>query len=328
MKNYKGFISELYLENGFSFEDIALRLFQFQSKNNRIFEAYLSHIKIDMQDVRTLEDIPFLPIEFFKKHIIQTGTWNAAGQFTSSGTGGVQSTHHYPSLSFYHAHTRRCFEFFFGALSKYRFFALLPSYLERSGSSLISMMDFFMRESGTGSGFYLHNHDALYQDLMRAKDEDDRIPVLWGASFALLDFAEDYAFDFSHGIVVETGGMKGRRKELVRQELHGALVKAFNVANVYSEYGMTELFSQAYSTGNGQFQCPPWMKVVGRSLTDPAEKGLLEETAGINIIDLANIHSQCFIETQDVGVVHRDGNFEILGRVDNADVRGCNLLIT
>jgi len=205
--------------------------------------------------------------------------------------------------------------------------ALLPSYLEREGSSLIAMMDYFIRESASPfSNFYLNNTDQLLGDLECLRT-DNRKTILWGVSFALLDLIEKYELDLSHCLVFETGGMKGRRKEIIRAELHATLMERLNVTKIYSEYGMTELFSQAYTSGGQQFSCPPWMKVVARDVTDPFTLGLLGETSGINVIDLANWHTISFIETEDLGKVYADGSFEILGRLDNSDVRGCNLMM-
>jgi hypothetical protein len=230
-------------------------------------------------------------------------------------------------MGFYLDHAVRCFEEFFGAITEYNFLALLPSYLERKDSSLVAMMDHFIKKSGsTSSGFYLSNISKLLDDLQNLK-EQGRKTILWGVSFALLDLAENKKPDLSHCLVFETGGMKGRRIEITKQELHERLCEGLNVDQIYSEYGMTELLSQAYSKGASTLYCPPWMKVVGRDLSDPFQKGLLGETAGINVIDLANWHSIAFIETEDLGKVYTDGSFEIQGRIDNSDIRGCNLMV-
>jgi len=206
---------------------------------------------------------------------------------------------------------------------------LLPSYLERQGSSLIAMMDHFIRQSGsTYSSYYLYQVDKLLQDIEALRSKDSRKIILWGVSFALLDLAEQHAgIDLSHCLVFETGGMKGRRKEITRAELHTILREKLNVTGIFSEYGMTELLSQAYTRGQFLFTCPPWIKIIGRDITDPLSKGLLRETAGINVIDLANYQTISFIETEDLGKVYEDGTFEVLGRMDNSDVRGCNLMI-
>lgn len=328
MEIVRNFESQIYTVNEDSFLDIALRLFRFQAQHNPVYRSFIKHLSVDVNSVSTLEDIPFLPISFFKTHDIKTGEWPTTTTFTSSGTTGQStSRHHLPDINFYLNHSERCFEFFFGPLDRYHFFALLPSYLERSGSSLIAMMEHFIKRSGSDySGFYLHDTARLLTDLQELRNQERKI-ILWGVSFALLDLAENNPTALASVMLFETGGMKGRRRELTRSELHQILTRAFSVDRVNSEYGMTELLSQAYTLGGQRFQCPPWMRIVGRELTDPLAKGLLEETAGINVIDLANIHSIAFIETEDLGKVYPDGSFEVLGRADNSDVRGCNLLL-
>jgi hypothetical protein len=221
----------------------------------------------------------------------------------------------------------RCFEYFIGYLEKYYFFALLPSYVERGNSSLVFMVDNFIKKSRSPQqGFYLHNVDELLRDINKARGNGKKT-VLWGVTFALLDLAERYHPDLSHCLIFETGGMKGRRPEITRQELHAILKEGFGVKSVYSEYGMTELFSQAYSKGGNAFFCPPWMKIVARDITDPLDKGLLNQTGGINVVDLANADTVAFLETEDIGKVYSEGSFEVLGRLDNTDVRGCNLMV-
>ena len=328
MDTFESFNRDLYSVNVGNFGDIALQLFHFQIQNNRVYRDYVHHLGIDVQDVTTIEQIPFLPISLFKNHDLRTGVWTAETSFASSGTTGQRtSVHPVRSLNAYLEHSVRCFEHFFGDLSKYQFLALLPSYLERRDSSLVAMIQNFIEKSRSNlSGFYLHNTHNLVKDLERAKS-DGKKTVLWGVTFALLDLAERYHPDLSHCLVVETGGMKGRREEITRQELHSTLKGAFGVDKIYSEYGMTELFSQAYTRGESRFFCPPWMKVIGRDISDPMDKGLLNDTAGINVIDLANIDSIAFIETEDIGRVHADASFEVLGRLDNSDVRGCNLMV-
>lgn len=328
METFKSFESQIYTVNEDSFRDIALRLFRFQAQNNRVYESFLKHLAVDIGSVSTLEQIPFLPISFFKTHAIKTGEWAETVVFTSSGTTGTSTSRHYlPDLQFYLRHAERCFEFFFGPVNDYHFLALLPSYLERSGSSLIAMMEHFIKKSDSAySGFYLHDTSRLLYDLHLLKDQERKI-ILWGVSFALLDLAESNPMVLDNVMLFETGGMKGRRREITRAELHQILTRAFGVDRVNSEYGMTELLSQAYTRGGQRFQSPPWMRIIGRELTDPLAKGLLGETAGINVIDLANIHSIAFIETEDLGKVYPDGTFEVLGRTDNSDVRGCNLLL-
>jgi hypothetical protein len=303
-----------------------LAVFRFQARNNPVYNAFIGHLGVDVNSVSSLEQIPFLPISFFKSQKIQTGQWQPHTVFTSSGTTSDSPSRHYlHDIDFYLRNTERCFEFFFGPVKDFKFMALLPSYLERQGSSLIAMMDHFIKLSLPGSGFYLNDVDRLIVDLDTSADMNDNV-ILWGVSFALLDLAESHPGRLS-ARVFETGGMKGRRRELTRAELHDKLTNAFDVQSICSEYGMTELMSQAYAVDKSRFKCPPWMKIIGRELTDPMHKGLLNETAGINVIDLANLHSIAFIETEDLGKVYDDGSFEVLGRSDNSDVRGCNLLV-
>ncbi|HEY0652723.1 MAG TPA: acyl transferase [Chryseosolibacter sp.] len=328
METFKSFESQLYSVNENSFDDIALSLFRFQAQNNAVYAKYIRNLAIEVDKIRTVSTLPYLPISFFKTQTIKTGNWNEEATFASSGTtGAATSRHRIRDLQFYLDHSVKCFEHFFGEITNYHFLALLPSYLERADSSLVAMMDHFIKKSGSGySGFYLHDVDRLLNDLKMLTNDSKKV-ILWGVSFALLDLAERYSPDLSHCIVFETGGMKGRRKELTREELHGILTKHLNVNKIYSEYGMTELLSQAYSKGESLFFCPPWMKIVGRDLTDPLEKGLQNQTCGINVIDLANWHSVSFIETEDMGKCYENGAFEVLGRLDNSEVRGCNLMV-
>ncbi|HEY9044536.1 MAG TPA: acyl transferase [Ohtaekwangia sp.] len=330
MDTFKSFESTLYTVNDQTFVDIAIEVFRFQAVNNPVYRSFIQNLSVDVHAVRSLQDIPFLPISFFKSHTVQSGVWQPEITFTSSGTTGASvSRHALANLEFYQQHSQRCFEYFFGPLSDYHFLALLPSYLERQGSSLIAMMDHFIRQSGsTYSSYYLYQVDKLLQDIEALRSKDSRKIILWGVSFALLDLAEQHAgIDLSHCLVFETGGMKGRRKEITRAELHTILREKLNVTGIFSEYGMTELLSQAYTRGQFLFTCPPWIKIIGRDITDPLSKGLLRETAGINVIDLANYQTISFIETEDLGKVYEDGTFEVLGRMDNSDVRGCNLMI-
>jgi phenylacetate-coenzyme A ligase PaaK-like adenylate-forming protein len=328
LNTFKSFESKLYTVNDQSFTDIALELFHFQAINNPIYRDFIKNLSIDVQSVKNLEQIPFLPISFFKHNLLKSGNWNAEVIFTSSGTGsnGV-SRHAVASMEFYLQHALRCFEFFFGPITEYHLLALLPSYLERQGSSLIAMIDHFIKSSmSTHSSFYLHDTDRLLVDIEKLQSDQQKV-ILWGVSFALLDLAEHCRLDLSKTMIVETGGMKGRRKEITRAELHNVLGNSFSVREIFSEYGMTELLSQAYTRGDDRFICPPWMRVLARELTDPLEKGIRGQTGGINVIDLANIHSIAFIETEDLGKVYDDGTFEVLGRMDNSDIRGCNLLV-
>jgi phenylacetate-coenzyme A ligase PaaK-like adenylate-forming protein len=328
LDTFKSFEKQLYQVNDRTFQDIALSLFRFQANGNAVYKAFVQNLGIRESEIQTITDIPFLPISFFKNHQIKTGEWDSETVFASSGTtGSVTSSHHVIDTRFYYRNAAYCFEQFFGPIKDYNFLALLPSYLERSNSSLVAMMAHFIEKSESPhSGFYLHNTDQLLIDLEKLK-RDKRKTILWGVTYALLDLAERFKPDLDHCVVFETGGMKGKRKEVIRQDLHEILKKGFNVKAIYSEYGMTELLSQAYSRGSDRFFCPPCMKVIGRDITDPLHKGLMGETAGINVIDLANIHSIGFIETEDLGKVNIDGSFEVLGRIDNSDVRGCNLMV-
>ena len=328
MKTFKSLELDLYSVNDGNFGDIAFQLFHIQAENNAVYKNYIKHLGVDIASVKSVEEIPFLPISFFKSQEVKTGSWHAETTFTSSGTTGQRtSSHAVRSLDSYLTHSVRCFEHFFGEITQYHFLALLPSYLERRDSSLVAMIQYFMQKSrSTSSGFYLHNTEELMKDLEKLKNHTKKT-VLWGVTFALLDLAERYNPDLSHCLVFETGGMKGRRPEITRYELHTRLSRGFNTATIYSEYGMTELLSQAYTRGDNAFFCPPWMKILARDLTDPMEKGLLNESGGINVIDFANLDSVAFIETEDIGKVYSDGSFEVLGRMDNSDVRGCNLMV-
>jgi phenylacetate-coenzyme A ligase PaaK-like adenylate-forming protein len=324
---FKSFESVLYTANSQSFDDIALSLFQFQAEHNPLYAEFISHLSINAGSIRAISEIPFLPISFFKSHIIKTSAWENETEFHSSGTTGATTSKHFiPDLEFYLNHAERCFQYFFGDVSNYHFLAFLPSYLERSNSSLIAMIDRFINKSASAfSGYYLNEIENLLRDAENLRKDKKKV-ILWGVSYALLDLAEQYHPDLSHCMVFETGGMKGRRKEITREELHSVLKKELNLDCVFSEYGMTELLSQAYSKGE-RFACPPWMKVMTRELSDPREPANVGDTGGINVIDLANWHSIAFIETEDIGKVYKDGSFEVLGRMDNSDIRGCNLMI-
>jgi phenylacetate-coenzyme A ligase PaaK-like adenylate-forming protein len=328
LQTIKGFDQVLSHMNAGSFDSIALELFQFQAQHNPVYHQYLKFLKIAPSTIHSLDKIPFLPISFFKTQKIRTGDWEPEVVFTSSGTtGSVTSQHSVRSLATYQKHSRQVFEQFFGPLSGYHILALLPSYLERQGSSLIYMVDYFIKQSESPhSGFYLHDLNALVKKLSELKSQNRKV-ILIGVSFALLDLAEKMKLDLAQCIIMETGGMKGRRQELTREELHGYLKNHFNVPKIYSEYGMTELLSQAYSMENGIFKCPPAMKILIRDISDPFSTPKTGQTGIINVIDLGNFNTCSFIETQDLGRVDPNGYFEVLGRMDNSDVRGCNLLV-
>jgi phenylacetate-coenzyme A ligase PaaK-like adenylate-forming protein len=305
-----------------------LEILEYQYNNNTVYRNFIKNLGKDPSSSRTLNEIPFLPVEFFRNHKIVSGDFPAEMIFESSGTTGTTPGKHYiTDMGIYEESFLKTFRFFYGNPEEYLITALLPSYIERSNSSLIYMVNnLIKRTSHMGSGFYKESINDLIQTLYRAKKANQKT-LLIGVSFALLDLAEQISPDLSGIIVMETGGMKGRRKELTRFELHSILKDRFNMPSIHSEYGMTELMSQAYSKGDGIFYCPPWMKVLIRDPQDPltiySEPG---KTGGINIIDLANINSCSFISTSDLGKVHEDGGFEVLGRYDSSDIRGCNLL--
>lgn len=310
------------------FDDVALQVFNQQASNCAIYRDFINGLNIDPANVKSIQQIPFLPIEFFKSHKVVSSDKSADVIFTSSGTTGMITSRHYvPDVNWYIQSFRKAFELFYGNIDKYTVLALLPSYLEREGSSLIYMAEDLIRQSNNpDSGFFLYNHDDLYQNLQRQQKEQ-KPTLLIGVTFALLDFIDNYQIQFPELIVMETGGMKGRRKEMIREELHEQLCKGFGVDAIHSEYGMTELLSQGYSKGEGVFNCPPWMKIVTRDTNDPLTLLKDDKAGGVNIIDLANINSCSFIATQDLGRVYSGSSFEILGRFDNSDIRGCNLLI-
>jgi len=310
------------------FDALALDIFKFQFENNKVYRSFCDLLYKHPSDVKTIEAIPFLPIEFFKKRTVLSSTEAPVVCFSSSGTtGSITSKHYLTDLSVYEKSYLGCFKQFYGAIEDYVVLALLPSYLEREGSSLIYMVDDLIEKSlQPESGFYLNNLDEIFYKL-KALDTSGQKVLLIGVSFALLDLIEKYQFQLQNTIIMETGGMKGRRSEIIRPELHLLLKEGFGVSEIHSEYGMTELLSQAYSKGDGVFKCPPWMKVFTRDTEDPLSVQKVNKTGGINVIDLANINSCSFIATQDLGKVHGDGSFEVLGRFDNSDIRGCNLMV-
>ncbi|MEK6780513.1 MAG: acyl transferase [Bacteroidota bacterium] len=329
MQTFKSFEQVLYTVNDSNFEDIALRVFYEQATGNKVYRDFIGFLGIEPASIDKVEKIPFLPISFFKSHLVTTGDWPFPEMvFTSSGTSGsIPSRHVVPQISFYLENVKRNFELFYGSLSQYHILALLPAYLDREGSSLTTMVNYFINESQSEhAGFYLHNYDTLLSKVQMLKSENKKV-LLLGVSFALLELAEKFEIDLRHCLIMETGGMKGRRKELIREELHQILQRRFHIRTIHSEYGMTELMSQAYSASNGLYKTPPWMKIAIRDLNDPFTRVQTGRTGGINVIDLANLHSCAFIETQDLGKVGQNGSFEILGRFDNSDIRGCNLLV-
>lgn len=313
-------------------ESLALEIFRFQYAHTPVYRAYVDALKVDPDEVDSISRIPFLPIRFFKSHEVKAGNFEPELIFESSGTtGSVNSRHFVKSAKIYQESFTRGFEMFYGSAADWCVIGLLPSYLERQHSSLVYMVNDLISQSGhASSGFYLNEYDRLAEVLNRL-EEEGRKTLLIGVTFGLLDFAETRALPvLHHTTVMETGGMKGRRKEMVRQEVHDILSAAFKLRSIHSEYGMTELLSQAYSGGDGIFRCPPWMEIRIRDEADPLsvygppDSGT--QSGAVNVIDLANIYSCSFIATDDAARLHPDGSFEILGRLDNSDIRGCSLM--
>ena len=316
------------------FEERALQLFRYQVQHNAVYRAYAAQLKIKPGFVRQLREIPFLPIAFFKTQAVKTGDFAAETIFLSSGTTQAERSQHLlPDVHFYLQNTRLLFENQYGPLAGYTFLALLPSYIEQENSSLVAMVAYFMQNSGQAEpGFFLYNLPDLVQRLQLAQQNNQKV-LLLGVTYALLDLADYVRANnltglFRNVIIMETGGMKGRRREMVRPELHTLLQEAFRVNAIHSEYGMTELLSQVYSKAQGIFKNSPTVRILLRDMNDPLDLNLNLKTGGINIIDLANVDSCAFIETKDIGKVHPDGSFEVLGRFDNSDIRGCNLLVS
>ena len=322
------FSSNIFQVKPANFETLALSVFQFQYAHNPIYQSYCKLLNRKPSEVNSLLDIPFLPISSFKTHAVKTTDFNEEVVFTSSGTSGQETSKHFvKDLNLYKKSFKKAFHLNYGNVEDYTVLALLPSYLERSGSSLIYMVESLIKESNhPQSGFYLYNHDALKNTLNTLAKKQEKT-LLIGVSFALLDFVEsNMVAKNSNLIVMETGGMKGKRKELIREELHQILQQSFQTNTIHSEYGMTELLSQAYSKGEGEFTTPPWMKILIRKQDDPFSYCKEGRTGGINVIDLANIYSCSFIQTDDLGRRTQNQNFEVLGRFDQSEIRGCNLL--
>ena len=307
-----------------SFNATALEIFQEQYKSISIYKEYVNQLNVDPTKISNIDSIPFLPIRFFKSHDIISDIHNPEITFLSSGTTDLKkSKHPLYSTEIYEKSFLSSFELFYGNISTYTILALLPSYLEQQNSSLIYMVNKLIDLSKKKSGYISLNDDNIFNKIKNLKNEK---VLLIGVSYALVELSEKYNLDLSNWIIMETGGMKGKRKELTRKELHKKLQDAFNVRSIHSEYGMTELLSQAYSKNNGHFNYPPWMKVLIREVNDPLSYSDYNKTGGINIIDLANIYSCSFIATDDLGKIYSDGSFEVLGRFDQSDIRGCNLL--
>jgi phenylacetate-coenzyme A ligase PaaK-like adenylate-forming protein len=319
--------NKIFLTKKNNFDQSALAVFRFQYQHNPIYKKYVEELRVDVNKVKEISQIPFLPVSFFKTHPVQTTVFNPAIIFESSGTTQANNSNHYvKDISLYKKSFVACFEKFYGSPNEWCIIGLLPSYLERKNSSLVFMIDELIRMSGhKRSNFYLHEHDELH-NLLQQLEKEKQKTLLVGVTYALIDFAEKFPMLLKNTVVMETGGMKGRRKEITRNEVHYFLKQQFGLQSVHSEYGMTELLSQAYSKADGIFECVPWMKVLVRTEDDPFE--VQQKGSGIiNIIDLANFYSCAFIATDDAGKVFDDGSFEILGRIDNSDMRGCSLLV-
>ena len=316
------------INNADEFDTLALDVFRFQYENNKVYQQFCDHLKKTPQNVSDHLQTPFLPISFFKSHKVLSTQKEARTIFTSSGTTqSITSKHFVPDIKIYEESFLKAFKTFYGSPEELCILALLPSYLEREGSSLIYMVNNLIDKSKhVDSGFYLHNLEELHQKLQEL-DRNRTKTLLIGVSFALLDLAEQFPMHLKNTIVMETGGMKGRRKELIREELHQILKKGLGVNKIHSEYGMTELLSQGYSKGDGIFKTPSWMKIITRDTEDPLTIQSNGKTGGINVIDLANIYSCSFIATQDLGKTYPNGTFEVLGRIDDSDIRGCNLMV-
>ncbi|MBB6611962.1 acyl transferase [Pontibacter sp. Tf4] len=328
--DFKAQFKQKLLRQPADFTEMALSLFRYQAAHNPVYKAYLQNLHIQPDQINTLEQIPFLPIEFFKQQKVATGVFEPEVTFYSSGTTQqTRSKHYVADLQWYNQVTKYIFEHFYGPLEQYVVLALLPSYLEQGGSSLVAMADYFIKQTGQReAGFYLHNRKELQQTIDLARARGKKV-LLIGVSYALLDWAEELQGNYSfEGVtIMETGGMKGRHREMVREELHSFLKQGFGVDKIHSEYGMTELLSQGYSKGDGIFRPGQTMRILLRDLNDPFDIGNHHRSGGINVIDLANVDSCAFIETKDIGRMHTDGTFEVLGRFDNSDIRGCNLLV-
>jgi phenylacetate-coenzyme A ligase PaaK-like adenylate-forming protein len=316
------------IQNKQEFKALSLAVFKHQFKNNKVYRSFCDLLFVHPSSISTIEEIPFLPIQFFKSRKVLSSLEEIQETFTSSGTtGGSTSKHLVTNINLYKESYLKGFAHFYGNIEEYTVLALLPNYLERQGSSLVFMVaDLIEKSKKVESGFYLDNIQELANKLLELNRNGQKI-LLIGVSFALLDLIEMQQFNLKNTIIMETGGMKGRRKELVREELHTILQNGFGVTEIHSEYGMTELLSQGYSKGNGVFETPPWMKILTRDTEDALSINASGKNGGINVIDLANYNSCSFIATQDLGKVYENETFEIIGRFDNSDIRGCNLMV-
>jgi len=316
-----------FLETASCSDERVLELFHFQYQHNKVYRKYVDTLHTDIAGIKLVENIPFLPIGFFKTQKVCTGEFEPDLVFESSGTTQtINSRHFVKDASLYTQSFNKAFELFYGPVQDWCILALLPAYLERQNSSLVMMADELIKKSAhPQSGFYLYDHDKLAAVLQKLEAAGQKT-ILIGVTFALLDFAENFPMPLQHTVIMETGGMKGRKEEMIREQVHALLKNAFNIKSIHSEYGMTELLSQAYSKGEGIFHCPPWMKVLIREEDDPFAIKKEAGTGVLNVIDLANIYSCAFIATDDAARLYADGSFEVLGRIDNTDIRGCSLL--
>jgi phenylacetate-coenzyme A ligase PaaK-like adenylate-forming protein len=316
------------IQNKQEFKALSLAVFKHQFKNNKVYRSFCDLLFVHPSSISTIEEIPFLPIQFFKSRKVLSSLDEIQETFTSSGTTGDSTSKHLvTNINLYKESYLKGFAHFYGNIEEYTVLALLPNYLERQGSSLVFMVaDLIEKSKKVESGFYLDNIQELANKLLELNRNGQKI-LLIGVSFALLDLIEMQQFNLKNTIIMETGGMKGRRKELVREELHTILQNGFGVTEIHSEYGMTELLSQGYSKGNGVFETPPWMKILIRDTEDALSINASGKNGGINVIDLANYNSCSFIATQDLGKVYENETFEIIGRFDNSDIRGCNLMV-
>lgn len=321
------FRSQLFDSNIIDFDEMALTLFRYQYQNNEVYRQYCNYLQVTDTLVHQVSAIPFLPIQFFKTHQVQTGSFFPQTIFLSSSTGNQgQSKHAVKDLTLYQQSFLTAFNLAYGSPNQYAFLCLLPAYLEREGSSLVLMAQTLIEQSKQpDSGFYLHNLTDLHSKLQQLERKQQPV-ILLGVTFALLDFSEQFPMPLYNTIIMETGGMKGVRKEMIREEVHATLKQQFKVTAIHSEYGMTELLSQAYANQNGMYACPPWMKIYITDAHDITQKLPENKTGVVNIIDLANIDSCAFIQTQDIGKQYADGTFEIIGRLDQSDLRGCSLM--
>jgi hypothetical protein len=329
MTEKSAILSSLFsIQNEARFEEIVLEVYRYQSEQCEVYKRFQQYLQVKPEQVTSIHQIPFLPIQFFKTQEVISKEVSPSITFTSSATTGtVQSKHRVADLHLYEQSFTKAFHQFYGEVHEYCILALLPNYYEREGSSLVYMVnDLIEKSKKNGSGYFLHQHDVLFETLLQ-NERVGKKTMLIGVSYALLDFLEKYQMQLKHTIIMETGGMKGKRAELLKSQLHEELCKGFGVEKIHSEYGMTELLSQAYSKGDGIFETPPWMKILIRDIHAPLSIRHDGRTGGVNVIDLANYYSCSFIATDDLGKKFSDTTFEIVGRIDNSDVRGCNLMI-